>query len=490
MDIKEWLPEFKVSAESDEQLKEYFLKTSVLSEIINNEKWLVLGRKGTGKSAIYEFIAKSQPSEINSYYSIPLNFSSYPWPIHALYKDSLEGELNAYQKSWHYLIVVKSLSKLIQLRGKELNSDLKTCKKYFETIFGNPDPSLIEIVKSKLHRIEKLSLPNLEAGNLSISTGEISFEEITENEALKSKLRSNAFALTSYFEKILNNNIGQNKLILIFDQLDENWLSSEIEVYSKILSNLINASRAINSNSSLNKNIKTIVFMRSDIYDTLKFNDKTKIFEDSATEITWDENTLNEMYWQRILAFKPDSLFLDDSKKTNSIFEIKNVRHGATPFKHIMRRSFLRPRDLITYMNKIRKIHVTNKTGLYSSKDIYSAENSYSQTLYGELIDEWSNQLPEITKYLNVLQNIGIQSFTFKDFEKNSHQEFNSPSKSQLQDILTFLFKNSIIGQKQNANWEYVCTNPYIQINFEKPFHVNSGLKQRLVLTEKRSDRK
>jgi hypothetical protein len=36
-DIKEWLPEFEVSAETDTELQEYFLLTPELDKIINSK---------------------------------------------------------------------------------------------------------------------------------------------------------------------------------------------------------------------------------------------------------------------------------------------------------------------------------------------------------------------------------------------------------------------------------------------------------------------
>lgn len=311
MDIQKWLPEFKVSAESDEHLKDYFLKTNSLKDITDEHRWLVLGRKGTGKTALYEYLCAAKPSEINNFNVVPLNFRAYPWPIHNLYKDSLEGELNAYQKSWEYLIVTKALVKLIEIRKGNLNKELKACKKYIETIFGSPDPSLVDIIKSKIARIDQLSLPTLEAMEaLSFSLGAISFEEIPEDQQLKSKLKNNAFTLTTYFNDVLNRNIGSTKLLLVFDQLDEAWLSEEIRTYSKVLANLVNVANSVNNNLTLNKNLKPVIFLRSDIYETLKFNDKTKVFEDSAIEITWDEESLNKMFWQRIDKYKPKEVEL------------------------------------------------------------------------------------------------------------------------------------------------------------------------------------
>jgi hypothetical protein len=53
-DIKDWLPEFEVSAETDTELQEYFLLTPELAKIVDSKYWLLLGRKGTGKTAIYK----------------------------------------------------------------------------------------------------------------------------------------------------------------------------------------------------------------------------------------------------------------------------------------------------------------------------------------------------------------------------------------------------------------------------------------------------
>ena len=257
----------------------------------------------------------------------------------------------------------------------------------------------------------------------------------------------------------------------------------------KILVNLIHVCQDINNSSKFKKTLKLLLFLRTDIYETLRFNDKNKIHQDSAIEIRWDATSLEDMLFERIKIYKPSSHDFDITKKGCSIFEAKNVRHGATPFRHILRRSFYRPRDIIVYLNKVREIHTSSKLGLYTSKDLYGAEKNYSSSLYNELIDEWSNQKPEIENYLRALQNIGIQSFLFSDFHSKYSSLTHGDNRSATIEALQFLFTNSIIGQKINANWEFYCTNPYMQIDFEKPFNVNSGLKDRLMLTEGRQHR-
>ncbi|MCT8333968.1 hypothetical protein NUH30_09810 [Leptospira sp. 85282-16] len=489
--IKDWLPEFPVSSEDDIDLMKYFISTPQIQELLTTHKWLVLGRKGTGKTAIYKYLQSDIFLNTQNRITVPLNFKEYPWPIHKLYKETMEGEINAYYRSWNYIITVESLSRLIEhleVTKIGLNDQLKKAKKIIEKIYDNPIPSLIEVIKSKIARVKAIKLPTGEIDDISLDSGSISFEEISKSDSMLTALRSNSFALHDYFYNVLTNNIGNYEILVTLDQLDENWLEGEIQEYSKILVNLITACKSINSEYlSKKKKFKCILFLRTDIYETLRFNDKNKVHQSSAIEIKWDDTNLNDMFFQRILKYKPPTVSIEETRKSSSIFEIKYVKHGATPFGHILRMSFYRPRDIIVYFNKIRSAYTSTKSGLYSSKQLYTAERDYSLSLYNELIDEWANQKPEVELYLNILQNIGNQKFTYAEFEEVFLRKEPRADKSEITNALNFLFQNSIIGQKIQAIWEYFCSNPYMQINFSKEFHVNNGLKNRLVLSEKRA---
>ncbi|MCW7464034.1 P-loop ATPase, Sll1717 family [Leptospira limi] len=494
MKITEWLPEFPVSSEDDVDLMKYFINTSHIKELLTTPKWMILGRKGTGKTAIYRYLQSTDFLSNKKKLCIPLNFREYPWPTHKLYKETMEGEINAYYKSWHYLITVQTLSKFInhlEKNGEKLSGELSKAKQIIQKIYGSPLPSLIEVIKGKLFRVQKIELPSGEIDDFSVSGGNISFEDASKSEELISSLRSNAFSIHNYFEKILSKYINDYDLYVTLDQLDENWLESEIEDYSKILVNLVTVCKSINSESiTSNRKLKCILFLRTDIYETLRFNDKNKVYQSSAIEIKWDEKSLNEMFFERIKKYKPSNVKIEPKLKSDSVFEVRKVKNGATPFKHILRRSFYRPRDVIVYFNNIRKEFISSKTGLYTSKQLYAAENGFSLSMYRELIDEWANQKPEIEKYLNILQNISTQKFDYSEYTEGYNSIFTNSQKAEIDNSLNFLFQNSIIGQKINANWEYICTNPHMQINYNTEFRVNNGLTKRLVLTETRAKRK
>lgn len=490
IDVKNWLPEFQVSAETDSELQQYFFTIPEVRQLVDSKLWLVLGRKGTGKTAIYRYLETAGPSSLDGYFVISLNFKDYPWPIHKLYKESLSGELTAYQKSWRYLFFVKALSKLIDIKvssGEQLGKDLKWARGYIEKLYGSPDPTLLEVLLSKIARVDKIKAPGANLGEVSFEVGEISFEDISEDKTLQTKLRSNAYTLLNHFENVFKSNAQGYKFMIVLDQLDENWLTGEIEEYSKVLINLLNVCRNISTDESINKYIKVVPFLRSDIYNSLRFNDKNKLFQDSAIVISWDNESLNSMFFQRIKKYLPADYPLELSRKSDSLFEANFVRQGTPPFHFITRRSFFRPRDVIVYFNKIREVHRPSRTGLYSTSDLYDAAIEASTSVYNEIIDEWSNQFPEIEKLLDVLQLIAIETFSYDDFSAKYKQAFPLSTDVDMRKHLSFLFDNSIIGQKKQGRWEYICSLPNLKMNIEKGYRTHQSLKYRLQLVEGRS---
>jgi len=323
-------------------------------------------------------------------------------------------------------------------KNGRLPADLKSAKLLLQKIFGKPDPGLLEIVKSKIFRLKSLNLPSAEIDEVSLTLGGMEFEDVAQHEELQRQLRANAFQLLDYFESIYRRYASEVKQLVIIDQLDENWLHGEIEEYSKILVNLILCAQNINHSSAYDGNLKVVVFLRADIYETLRFNDKNKVYQDGALEIKWDYDSLDAMVTERIEKYAPDTANIDISERSASIFEKKTVRHGATPLKHMLRRSFYRPRDLIVYLNKVREIHRPVVSELYTSKDLYAAEKNVSSSMYDELIDEWAAQNPDFESYLLALQNIGYEIFSQSQFIERYKAIKPTASDGAINEILRF----------------------------------------------------
>ena len=279
---------------------------------------------------------------------------------------------------------------------------------------------------------------------------------------------------------------GELKILIALDQLDENWLQGEIEEYSKVLINLVNTCRTISLDPELSGKLKVVPFLRTDIYHSLRFNDKNKLLQDSAIVISWDTESLDDMFFERVKKYAPNDINIDGNKKSGNLFEFTFARQGTPAIKYITRRSFFRPRDVIVYFNKIRECHEKSRSGLYSSSELYEADREASASVYNEIIDEWSNQFPEIESLLSVLQTIKVETFSYHDFTVKHAAEFPDVPESRKRTHMEFLFDNSIVGQKKQGRWEYVCSTPNLKMNMEQEFRTHHALKYRLHLIESR----
>ncbi len=87
----------------DANLENYFLDQSYWENIVLNNTYYVIGRKGTGKSAIYNWIANRQ-IEKNILIS-NLSFKNFPFEKLLKLSDDDFSRPNQYQSIWKNLVV-------------------------------------------------------------------------------------------------------------------------------------------------------------------------------------------------------------------------------------------------------------------------------------------------------------------------------------------------------------------------------------------------
>jgi hypothetical protein len=96
-----------VSAEQDDAVLSYFLKTEAVDRIASGDILLVLGRKGAGKTALTKYFSTSRGNNL----SVSLSLRDYPWNLHAQRRNLGASDIESYVSSWRYLIAVLPLFK-------------------------------------------------------------------------------------------------------------------------------------------------------------------------------------------------------------------------------------------------------------------------------------------------------------------------------------------------------------------------------------------
>ena len=414
-------------------------------DAINFKKFLIVGKKGSGKTAIFKKIITQKSHNIFTYGH---TFSDYPWHYHEKQKVIGVPEQDRYLHSWKYLILL-TLSKIIQNHDNSIPFN-DTClesaeriEKFIIDTYGSRDIDVTQIFTPS--KVLKLN-PSFGI-NWGVFKGDIQ-PGLLPVEYLPTVIQDVNKTLSEIIMKTLN---PENTYFLTFDELDLGFDPKSTD-YKERLTGLILAARNINLLAKEMKlSLNVIVFLRNDIYNLLHFEDKNKITSNHVSYIEWDtertSHTLKKIMENRFTALLKDEN--DELVKWENVFdETKKMTGRQEKYQHIIDRTFLRPRDIIQFCNEILKTYKekTSSESLFNNEDINRSKILYSRYFIDELDDEIHKHIPEYEKYFDVFRDIGFLQFEKKDFVEAFEKRMNQFSIKDPNDLLKQLFEFSIIG--------------------------------------------
>ena len=140
------------------------------------------------------------------------------------------------------------------------------------------------------------------------------------------------------------------KIYICFDRVDEAWDDVSYDSSKKVIAGLVSASDSITA--QYKGNIRPIVFLREDIFDVLSINDSNKLREDCGALLHWGRKSLSDLMICRINYFA-EQKSVDKIEDINSLFDRKEMRQRATPQNFLLKRTMMRPRDLISIIGRV-----------------------------------------------------------------------------------------------------------------------------------------
>lgn len=503
MDILSWIDVGLVSAERDPNLIHYFYDGGLVKTVTESEKhFLILGRKGAGKTAVFQYLqTKPQSVFAKSDLLVPLSLVDYSWNAHALLARPEKAGSMAQRDSWRLVMAVESIRAIVSFCEQEgllLPKDMAAASSVLEKLFSKPIPTWTDLISGKLFRLSKLRLPSAglgQTGDIKIDGGEVSFETLRADATLREQLSQNSDHLTAFLETALKSDTSRARVFLVFDRLDEAWTPGAIQTCKEIVAGLLQAAEHV-----LDKfagRIRPMIFLREDIFPMLELNDKNKLRQDCSSTLMWTSDGLEQMLLRR-LNFYGGKAKRPNTDSSDSLFNRKEMRNRTTPSRYILSRTMMRPRDLVTYYRAIiasMKDRARDEFGTLISDDkreqleadtIYDAEAALGEYLYDELLDEWKTQRPEVEQYLNAFANLGRATFKPEELNGQLAKQGVKLDKVGFQDILRFLYENSIIGFQVGSStiWRFKCTHPGQSYTDSPEFRVHNGLIKRLNLRE------
>lgn len=443
-------------------LSKVYLDHCNLIDSLANEKFIVVGRKGAGKSAFAEHICGLANSEANLFASFIRQGESNLEHIvqigvengHEIEKENLYKWLiftnilkmfsdnQAAQSSKEYDLLKHFLSKnsgYIDIRESEIKELIK--KQGFDISIEY----LKRFFTSKMNR------------SLEIRQEKAPFYKLIPH--LKEVLLK---VLTSQAERSNN-----NSYVLFFDDLDIVFDANDPSKVNSLVS-LLRVSKEINNDFFAKNNLdsKVVILLRDDISKNIssKASDTAKLFSSYSVVINWyqDEyhkgNEETELNIRKFInarinyAFEAEGMTFDKKDSWLSLvkdpFSINEVDQKSS-FKYVLDHTLFRPRDLLLFFKPLSgheyefplsKSDVNFLIGRYCEELVNEIKNEYSCFYSFTQIATIFNALGEISSELKSPQ---IKSISYEKAISIINRNCNGIDAKEL---LEDMYYRSLIG--------------------------------------------
>jgi len=477
------------AAERDIQqgLYDYFYENESYKNLQSGRKSVLLGNRGTGKSAIFKMLAEEYKKK--DYIVIELAPEDYSYEI---LNDVLKGEIEgnwakqgSFSASWKYLLYIISMKKQIKYNSQHINKRKSNLFKYLRDNHQNVEKNTLDLMTSYLKRLEGIKLGSYEAG---IKTKELQkLYKLEEIEGLLQEL------------KLL---CETKPIVILIDELDTGWDASENA--QAFVSGLFQAVQSINS---LTTNLKVYISLRKELYENIPslYEDSQKVI-DLFEKLEWTEDSLLEMITRRIRYFYPNIEKLNKNEVWNLVFsETLDYRQNKS-FNYIVDRTLYRPREIIQFCTSIKDTSIM--------KDFYPpinyqtislAEYSYSENRTKDIAAEFRFQYPGLLSIFETFRGVSY-NFDREDLElhcieicigekkigENANWVTNLESDNLINALWSvgFLRAYAIGGQRGNRRRgsSYLGPHQVSNLNLKtiKKFHIHPMFRAYLGLKEQK----
>jgi hypothetical protein len=463
-EVSNWKLEAKL-----ESSKRYFYHTRAVDRLMQGQKSYVIGRKGTGKTAICQHLASQNKA---GYFSQKLTFKNFPF--NRLYDLSDKGFTapNQYITLWKYLIYTTTCKLLSKNPEVDVGSR-ETLAKLFDVDISNALPAAIEKWTDVKFELKVLGTGGgVQLGKTAVATAPLELGERVDT-----------------LERFIGGRLGAETYVILFDELDEDYkdmLTPETHTrYTQLLTSLFKAIQDVRSKFR-DFRVYPIVFLRDDIYDVLQDSDKTK-WSDYKIDLAWDEEAI-----KNLLAFRISRALSADAEPrpfTDAwalLYAGGNVEYGnrqlrrMSAFDYITRSSQIRPRDYIRYLQVCADQALEQHQIFVTSDIVRSEDKSFSNYLRSELEDEIHSIIPEISKIMNIFSFLRKQTLSIDEFIRLHDEQVKQQEvpRRDAQFILQILFHFSVIGNvpKQANHHVFKYLNREARLNMSDRICVHRGL--------------
>jgi|GEM_PF-1991922 len=466
------ISDWKVEARASLDELKYFYYMNELDLIRNHNKCYVIGRKGTGKTAMAEFI-HSQNSE--NIFTTRISLKNYPF-INKILEGYTDRSLpNDFINVWKFIFfsaILKMMSDNERIDGKFR----KTLKKIY------PDDNI--------NSLERIINPKVEPDVELELMGYIKFSR-KNNDKEENEQVATYFEKAEIYERSIAEYYDGSTYVIVVDGLDDEYNNvKDKEGYYVVLAGLFKAVQEIKFNfQAPTYNLLPVIFLRDDLYGLISQADKTK-WNDFRVSINWSTRKIQDMIAYRISKSLKREASLNFDQAWNMLFPEKSVLTEVgfeDLFTYIQHRTFSRPRDYIQFIKICCERAIQQRKSFIDQKLVSDCLINFSNSIRGEIENEIFPELSCIHEALNCIRLIGKSKFDLNIYsEKFNYLKTAGRISEEItaEKCLDILFKFNLIGNISDrgkvvfvAQDSSTFFNPFQDILLHKSLRASLGVE-------------
>ena len=445
------------SAENElRDLAAYYLETDAFQRAFRGDARIVVGRKGSGKSAIFHRVGdKVRANQGN----IVLDLKPEGYKLLKFKEDvfrlmsegTLEHTITAF---WEYLLLLEICYKILEkdrvqhVRDQRLYEPYQKLAALYQSDAYVGEGDFSERMTGLLQHVSQEAQRRLPDGGERVR---LSTPEVTELLYVHDvhALRKNVI---EYLDL-------KKSLWLLIDNLDKGWPTHGVEGEDLVIIRaLLEATRKIERQLRRdNFECRTLVFLRNDIYEILigETSDRGK---ESKVVLDWsDEDMLRELLRRRFVYNEavPDDASFDE------VWRIIAVSHidGEESSQFVVERSLMRPRALLDLVGHCRSVAINLGHTKIERDDFTKGLSTFSSDLLSEINLEIRDVLPAAEDVL--YQFIGSNSRLGVD-ELNRVVDDVSESEAEREAFIELLLWYGALGvMRPNGDATFIYSVNY-----------------------------
>jgi hypothetical protein len=434
-----------VRAEHDhEMLDRSFYESQNYNTLIESrDRFIVVGRRGTGKSALTYRLSKDWMARKFSTIVIAPTEEQVIGirPLAQLFGDSVTRIRAGIKLAWRYALLLE----VAQVCAKHYKAADEIHK--YATLrvhlasWGGRGVGLFDRIRAMLRdRLQGITSPEDRIADLPslLQLNRITEEVTTLTGSLK------------------------QSVVVLLDRLDEGYEPDTVGV--GIVDGIIYGTDEVRN--ALGERLQAIVFLRDNIFRAVQQEDPdfSRNLEGQVLRLHWDPDELFYLVCKRIrVAFSIERE--SDVKVWNAITSAE--LHGRDAFKRCLRLTLYRPRDVVALLNATIEQAKRQQRTVLIEADFQESSKQISSTRYDDLCKEYAHVFPGIAQLTTAFAN-GPAQFRVSDAVTTIKRVLDDPSISadvlqhlrilgSEEEIAKALYGVGFLGvfDQQNSTWAF-----------------------------------